>query len=128
MNTTAAVIPEARPLEDEWVVISQIADLADVQPNAVNQWRNRFSAEALAAAQKAARDAGNPEPEWLAFPVEDDAVGAFPIWRLERVVAWLDATQRKYDLKAFRAKRDAGFYRRLGKKDGQLNARWRKTA
>lgn len=130
MTKSPPVIPEARPLEDEWLVVSQIADLADVQPNAVNQWRNRFSAEALAEAQKVARAENKPAPEWIPFPEEDDAIGAFPVWRLARVIAWLDATQRTYDLDAFRAKRDAGFYRRVGKKGGQLNARWqdRKTA
>jgi hypothetical protein len=105
------VIPDPRPLEGEWVTIPQIADIAGVQTNAVNQWRNRFA------------DSDLP------FPVEDDAIGAFPVWRLERVIAWLQATGRDrlptYDLDGFRAKRDAGHYRRGGKKDEKLNARWR---
>lgn len=105
--TETITIPPPRPLEDEWVMVSQIADLAGVQPNAVNQWRNRFA------------------DSELPFPTEDDAIGAFPVWRLDRVVAWLTLTQRDHDVEAFREKRDAGFYRRAGKKGEQLNARWR---
>lgn len=65
-------------------------------------------------------------------PEPDDHIGAFPVWRLARIVAWLKATKRDtlptYDLDGFRAKRDAGGYRRDGKKGDTLNQRWSTSA
>lgn len=89
-----AEIPPARPVDGTFVSIPEIADIAGVKVKTVEQWRNR----------RRIRDVPFVEP--------DDYFGTFPGWRVERVEAWLKATGRPYDLSAWKAKRNAGEYRR----------------
>lgn len=87
-------IPPPVPLDRELMTVPELADMCRVSVAAVNTWRHR------------------PQPNWPSpFPVEDDAVGAYPVWDPERVCPWLDATGRKYDLEMWRAKKAAGGYR-----------------
>jgi hypothetical protein len=46
------------------------------------------------------------------FPEPDHYFGSIPVWSLETVTAWFDATNRTYDVKAWRKHRDAGGFRR----------------
>lgn len=90
-------IPPARPIsEDVFVSIPEIADIANppVKYTTVEQWK----------ARRRVRDVPFLEP--------DDHVGSFPIWRLDRVKAWFEATGRPYKLDDWKAKRAAGGYRR----------------
>jgi hypothetical protein len=46
------------------------------------------------------------------FPEPDHYFGSIPTWSLDTVTSWLDATERKYDVKAWRKHRSAGGFRR----------------
>ncbi len=113
MNDTLT-IPPPRPLDVDVLPVPQIADLAGVKPTAVNLWRHRHTPEAYAEAEKVAKT--DEEIAELRrktpFPEADDWIGGHPIWRLERVVAWLKITGREYDEAPWRRKRDRGDYRR----------------
>lgn len=89
-------IPPPRPIEGDWVVIPQIGDLAvpQVKYATVEQWRNRR------------REAEIP------FPEPDDHIGSIPVWRLERVIAWFEATGKPYNVQVWRDKVASGGYRR----------------
>lgn len=45
-----------------------------------------------------------PEPFWH--------FGLTPVWKLETITEWLDATSRAYNVDAWRKARDAGEFRR----------------
>lgn len=91
-------IPPPVQLDRELMTVPEIADMCGMTVSAVNTWRHRT------------------QPNWPApFPVEDDAVGAYPVWNPDRVCPWLDATGRKYDLAMWRAKKAAGGYRSRSK-------------
>lgn len=105
---TATTIPPPKPLDVEILTTPEIADLAGVAKQTAEHWRFRH---------KASDDPkSDDKPKLPPFPEPDDHIGFWPIWRLERVTAWLDATSRKYDVDAWRTKRAAGGYRRLGGK------------
>lgn len=87
-------MPDPRPLTDELMTLTEIADTANVQRATVEQWRAR------------ARQRETP------FPDPDDNIGSFPVWRPERIAVWFRNTGRPFDLEKWRAKRDAGGYRR----------------
>ncbi|TDD29213.1 hypothetical protein E1218_04925 [Kribbella turkmenica] len=72
----------------------EIADLAGVKLNTIVMWRIRHR--------------GGDAP----FPEDDVNLCGRPVWRLERVTAWLDLTHRPYDVARWRTKRMAGAYRR----------------
>lgn len=38
--------------------------------------------------------------------------GSIPVWHLDTITEWLDETDRKYDVKAWRKHRDAGGFKR----------------
>lgn len=100
-----STIPPPRPLDDEIVGVPEIADIASVTPAAVNTWRFR------------------PQKNRPLFLDEDDTVGSFPVWRLERVIAWLELTGRPHDAGKWRQKKAEGGYRRPSH-TGKMNERW----
>lgn len=112
--TETLTIPPPRPLEYDVLPVAQIADLAGVKPTAVTLWRTRHTQKAYDEAAKVATTAEEVADlrRKTPFPVADDSIGANPIWRLERVVAWLKITGRAHDEAAWRKKRDRGDYRR----------------
>lgn len=85
----------AKIQEDDFLALPEIMFLArdaDGKPFTrarVEQWKSRGS-----------------------FIPEDDAIGYQPVWRLGRVLAFLDAKGYTYDVKAWRKRRDAGGFRR----------------
>lgn len=87
-------IPPPQPLDEELVTAPEFAYIAGVAPGTVDVWKNRF------------RDTEHPLPD------PDDYVGDKPVWRLARVTAWLDATNRKYNVDGWRKERDAGGFRK----------------
>lgn len=92
------VIPDPQPLADDIVTIPEIAYMTGFTRAAVERWRLRTK---------------GGEPVLI---VQDDYVGSAPVWRLERLIAWLESTGRKYDLNAWRAARaDGEFLRRQNK-------------
>jgi hypothetical protein len=46
------------------------------------------------------------------LPDADWYFGLTPVWDLTRIVEWLEATDRKYDVDKWRKARDAGQFRR----------------
>lgn len=90
-------VPDPRPLTDELMTLTEIADAAGVKGPTVEQWRARR------------RQPGRTQEP---FPDPDDNVGSFPVWRPERLAVWFRITGRPFDLKMWREKRDAGGYRR----------------
>lgn len=92
-------IPPPRPIskeEGEFLTIPEIAFLTNSKRGTVEHWRIRF------------------EHTKRAFPIEDDAFGSTPGWRLERVIAWLELVmpKLKYDVDKWRAHKAAGGFRR----------------
>lgn len=89
-------IADPRPLDGDFLTIPEIAFLTNSKRGTVEHWRIRF------------------EHTDRAFPVEDDAIGYMPIWRLERVIAWLELVmpKLKYDVDAWREHKAAGGFRR----------------
>lgn len=94
---------------ETFVSIPEIADLAGVKVATIELWRHRRSERKL------------PWPE------EDDAIGPHPIWRLERIRAWLEATGRDYFEDRWREKRAAGGYRRPAARESAKAAYRRRT-
>jgi hypothetical protein len=45
-----------------------------------------------------------PDPDWY--------FGLTPVWSLDTIVTWLEATSRQYDVEAWRKQRDAGAFKR----------------
>lgn len=97
-------VPEPRAIEeDEFVTLPEIAFLArntegePLKRGTVERWRIRI-----------------PKSQEKAFLEPDDYIGSTPIWRLPRVLAWFDANNRPYDVKAWRKTRNAGGFRRRG--------------
>lgn len=108
-SSSATEIPPPRPMTEIFVSIPEIADLAGVKVATIELWRHRRSERKL------------PWPE------EDDAIGPHPIWRLERIRAWLEATGRDYFEDRWREKRAAGGYRRPAARDSAKAAYRRRT-
>jgi hypothetical protein len=87
--------------EDEFLTLPEIAFLGrDAEGNplkrgTVESWRSR-----------------KDRPEANAFLEPDDYIGSTPVWRIDRVMAWLQASNRAYDVKAYRRHRKAGGFRR----------------
>lgn len=100
-------IPEPKPLAEDVLSIPEIADLAGLKRGTVDRWKLRTSG-------------GAP---LMIDP--DDYVGDVPVWRLERIVAWIHASGRRHsiqdggelvtirstDIARWRKKRAAGKYR-----------------
>jgi hypothetical protein len=89
-----ATLSPARPLDFDAVGIPEMADMAGVSNAAVNTWRFR------------------PAGDKPLLPEPDFYIGTIPVWRLERYVEWAEVTGRPLDVDMWRAKRDAGGYRR----------------
>jgi hypothetical protein len=87
-------VPPPEPIGIDLLPVAEIADLAGVQRNTVEQWRSRL------------RSTQDP------FPEPDDYVGSIPLWRLPRILAWLEIVHRPAHVEQWREKRDAGGYRR----------------
>lgn len=91
------LVPPPKPLSDVVITLVEMVDLFGVKRVTVDQWAQRR------------RSAVNQD---LAFPEPDDHVADKPVWRLDRLKAWADATGKKtWNEKAWREKREAGGYR-----------------
>ena len=109
MNAKAQTVPKPKPItEDEFLTIPEIAFLLRHFNSATETWEplKRASVEQLRVRYRNTPDAakGLPEP--------DGRLGSVPYWRLGRLLAWADTLNRKYDVDEWRAKRDAGGFRR----------------
>jgi len=100
-TTMNAVSPPKPITEDEFLTLPEIAFMSrnprtneSLQRGSVEQWR--------------VRNRGTDRE----FLKPDDHIGAMPIWRLSRVLAWMDAQNRPYDVEAWRERRAAGGFRR----------------
>lgn len=91
------IIPDPKPIqEDDFLALPEIAFLAR---DSKGEPAGRTNAEQWKARGK--------------FPSPDDYVGYQPVWRLARVIAWLDGQQNwTHNVKAWRKRRDAGGFRR----------------
>lgn len=91
-----STVPEASPLPWELVTLPEIAFMTGFKRGTVERWRLRTTKD--------------EEP---IFIEPDDYIGSTPVWRLCRVTAWLDDTNRTYDVELWRKTRaDGGFRRR----------------
>jgi hypothetical protein len=90
-------IPAKRKVPGNWVTIPEIADLPKppVLVTTVEQWRQRHDIHA-------------PIP----FPVPDDYRGMFPVWRIERMLAWLEQMNKPCGTELLMSKREADLYLR----------------
>lgn len=87
--------------EDEFLTLPEIAFLgrdADGHPlkrGTVESWRSR-----------------KDRPAAKAFLEPDDYIGSVPVWRLDRVVAWMSERKISYNKSAWRKQRKSGGFRR----------------
>jgi len=97
---TEIQIPDPRPVDADLLTVKEIATLATgtdggpVKQGVVEYWRLR-------------QKQGVP-----VFLEPDDYFGDTPVWRLERLEAWFKTTDRPYDVKRWRAAREAGQFQR----------------
>lgn len=102
MNAKTLTVAKPKPIqEDEFLTLPEIAFLA----------RNPRTGEPLKRAsveQWRIRNVGT-EKEFLA---PDGHLGSVPYWRLKRVLAWMDLQDRPHNVDEWRAKREAGGFRR----------------
>ena len=97
-------IPEPRPItEDEFLTVPEIAYLGN-SPRRPGETLTAASVEQWRSARH--RDTGRE------FPAEDDSIGDRPVWRLSRVIAYLESQGYSYDVERWRKRRDAGGFRR----------------
>lgn len=89
-------IPKAKPLKEELLTVPEIAFLTGFERGTVERWRLRTKGD---------------EPVFLE---PDDYVGSFPVWRLDRVVAWCENSTppRPARVKEWREHRASGGFRR----------------
>lgn len=96
MNKAEAppAVPPPRPLDVEVLTLAELVDVFGVKRVTVDQWvqRRRLTSDANA------------------FPKEDDQIGAFKVWRLERILAWAKHTGRPVHLDVWRGKKASDGY------------------
>ena len=112
MNAKSKTIAKPKPIqEDDFLTIPEIAfllrspnrltgDLEPLKRGSVEQLRVRY------------RGATEPTEQAKALPEPDGFLGSVPYWRLARITTWADGLGRKYAVEEWRAKRDAGGFRR----------------
>lgn len=87
--------PPAPVTEDQFITVGEIAFLTGYKRGSVERWRIRY-----------------PQGSEQEFPLPDDRFGDTPVWRINRVIAWLDAHGHPHNVKAWLKARDKGQFHR----------------